>query len=402
MKKYLILATLIFSTNSWSGANGWSGNGGDTRLQSDNIWNLGAKPVHYCIEKSDEYPFSTNELNELVEESFKDWVQFLKKYQLDQNKVLAKTRFQQVIGLEEGIPNKISTNYVRKEKCQAKTDIKFLFGKKNQVIQDHQNHGDLELNYGLAIRPGYNHESFRNGGYIWIADFTSSKKRLKHVILHEIGHVLGMRHDSVFVMNSDMALLLRSNALNDDFFGTIESNFWHYNWLPGEKKTITSFLGRLPLGRNKLCKKVDYQSNIILPLVFRLGMGINKQGCHKLELNYNPVTRQKNMYEIELIISTLDGSSTSIRGVFTTTKENLLKTDRPGVFTKMADGKWRRGVIDHSKRMAPARGFFQFKGKKYPAIIKNEKGLSMEIFLYNTGRWWVQRPADIKAKFNQN
>jgi hypothetical protein len=240
----------IFFSES-EGVGGWIGSGGDTQHEVDNIWFMGRKPVRYCIKISDTNEFSRSEIQRLVKESLSEWQAFFRKYRIS-SRPLAVDVEKFKINLSNGKAPLLSTNFVEFD-CSAesletidpKDKLYLFFGVENSLIKIYKKL-NTENALGLALRKKYNHKSNKNGGFVWIKEFEkSSESKLKHMILHELGHIFGMKHDSVFVMSNDVAEELEEGELySEEYFGEIESDSWKYRYLPSEKIVLTSSKGR--------------------------------------------------------------------------------------------------------------------------------------------------------------
>ena len=198
---------------------GWSGNGGGDAHAQDNTWFLGDKKVRYCIEAHDSYPLNKTQLEEMVEKGINQWITFFRKYNIglpsQDNRLGAHT-----------LPMALNFIY---EDCKDETDLTFLFGLQNDVIRTYQALKS-EDGIGLAIRRSFNHKTYWNPGYIWIDNFSSSHAKIKHLVLHELRHVFGLRHNSVHVMNENIGLKLKSDKFSESYFGSIESEYWPYSF----------------------------------------------------------------------------------------------------------------------------------------------------------------------------
>jgi Predicted Zn-dependent proteases len=238
----------LFSIGCWSqslsNGGGWSGSGGDTNLFKDNVWFLGqSEPVPYCIWKANDYNFSYNDLFNIVEESFKDWKSFFNKYGISNQNLTFKKVGRRGSTFDYG--KKLNLNFRNEGICSSDKDLPtglmFVFGKTDNPHIKMFNKYGTENAVGFAIRNKlYNHKTYKNPGYIWFSNSFEEKEKLKHIVLHELGHVLGMDHDSVFVMNSEVAAFLKAEkAGNNRFIGKIESPFRGYDFLPDDLLSLT-------------------------------------------------------------------------------------------------------------------------------------------------------------------
>ena len=212
--------------NGAEGGNGWSSGGGGFHRGVNNIWYLGDRSVQYCIGSDPSYPLELEKLEEMVKQGLNEWGNFFKKYKLDKESVSLNFSRRFVPLIQKKLKPSLKFEYIGvcpKDNQKINERLHFLFGVKHKVVESFKKVSS-ENSLGLAIRKKYNHSTLRNGGLIWISSDLKGEKRIKHLLLHELGHVFGMRHDSVFVMNEDVAYELRDNeSLGPEYFGKIES-----------------------------------------------------------------------------------------------------------------------------------------------------------------------------------
>lgn len=222
MHRILSLATVFLAIATTAHA-GISTNGAAINIEENNAWFLGSQPIEYCIDSSDSYSVDQRTIERLVQESFEDWARFFVKYNLD------KATFSHLKG-----DRQLGLALQAKEvpSCtDEKHQLHFMFGLTDDRVSD-----ALEVQEGaiaLDVRGTYDHNTYRNGGEIYVVDKKWSEPRLHHVILHELGHVFGLPHESVYVMSSQTAFWLLDNSWPDTRFGTIESSTWPYRPLDG-------------------------------------------------------------------------------------------------------------------------------------------------------------------------
>lgn len=256
MKAHFILKILILSICFGNLAKatplregGWSGNGGNTGLEQDNIWFLGNEPIRYCVINQNS-AFTKPAVELLVKKQVEKWKSFFAKYQMNQfnfsNEIEELKNKRDAFVTLDFVPSNDCVEVEKKclgvvstsEAChQAVQDkVLFLIGAENSVVQDFLKMGGKR--YGAAIRTDYNHQTYRSGGIIWIH---SSKAKdwseFSHLLLHEIGHIFGMKHDSCWVMASDVALLGKWNLVGHK--ESIESPTWPFSYKIGDELLLT-------------------------------------------------------------------------------------------------------------------------------------------------------------------
>ncbi len=384
---------------------GWSGNGGNFNLEENNVWNLSSEPIQYCIKIDKQFPFSQKELEELVVESISDWKTFFFNYNL-LNSTFNINNSNLNIQFLDNVARGINLNFKLTEKCGDNEDllndeVRFYFGETNKVITNYQQFSN-ENSLGVAIRKDYNHKSFKNGGYVWLSNFTKDKNRLKHLLLHELGHVFGMPHDSVFVMNENIAdELVNEQDYESDYFGLIESPSWKYRIGVNDEVVLTSTKGRIRRDRIRdehkrdNCFEEGYVSNSNLPPFLLNNLNMNIRGCHritfKLTSDLVDNLNRKRTYELE-ITDQFSRSRFKLQGDFVSA---LLKSEInscPSLFTRWnRNGRlaWMKIPLDKKLPDFPSRGYFELNRVKYAAKINSQKGPIIEIFFPQVGRWWV-------------
>jgi len=410
----LILGAL-FSFCSWSqslsNGGGWSGSGGDTNLFKDNAWFLkGREAIPYCIWRNPDFNFSFEDLSSLVKESFDDWKIFFDKYKISERGLTFRSHPGRFGGVTQG--RALGLNFKNEGVCPSDkalpNGLMFVFGKtENSHIKMFNKYG-TENALGFAIRnKDYDHKAYKNPGYIWISNLFKEKGKLKHMLLHELGHVFGMTHDSVFVMDSDVASLLKKeNISSNRFIGKIESPSWPYDFLPNNSLRLT--YKKRPLGERRVnrCPDNYFPNRMLPPRIFSLLSNAplrgrarrNRKGCFSLSLKWSKHSGQKKFRNYQLVIENLRGRKVHLEGLFEVTRGDFIEGQTgPEVFTKLPTGQWERGYFYRKKGMLPARGEFVLrnlrgphsKGFKMAAKVTVDKGITLEMIHPKFKKWWV-------------
>ena len=381
MTKIFFLAALACAgLQSFAGI---STNGSHLTVDQNNVWYLGEAPVPYCIERDASFPFSPEETEVLVKESIETWVQFFQKHELDK---LSFTH------LKDGKSLKLALNFEYQGRCSLTEEhpelLRFYLGtkapeKKGLVIDS--GHGAL----ALAIREDYNHDTYRNGGAIWIKNWGMTKLQTKHFLLHELGHVFGMEHDSVYVMDSKLAdnVVVKSKSI---FYGQIESPTWIYRLSDGDVVDFTAN------GRSE----GKYEPNFLL-LLFKDLFGFGSGAHHSVRLHFEKTVGEYPSWNMTVKFKEKESQKTrEMKGLFlcSTPDYNLVKGWRgPVLYTKWfcescpKEGRYYQRYLDHRPSGLEATGAFVHNGTTYPAILENRKGLLLRIFITDRGLWWTSQ-----------
>jgi hypothetical protein len=227
-------------------------------------WFLGDREVKYCLEVSSDFGESPANLKDLVEGSFQQWFTYL-------NERSTKSGVS-----TEGLPIAQKRRLLRT--CDGTQDLSFYFGVTSAEIEKAK--ARFSSPVAFAHRIAYDLDQGWGSGFIWIArnggvstrfpDW-SRPSRLKGMILHEIGHVLGNSHLAGTIMDERLAdmlswpqdlvygwnledrfshidgpqILMRCKDCSMKFSGTIS----HDPSSTEAKQTFKRFVGRAPQGR---------------------------------------------------------------------------------------------------------------------------------------------------------
>src|SRR5262249_40129248 len=107
MMKNAFFVSLLFAVLSAPAFAGWSSNGGGFDDESNNIWFLGEKPVHYCVQVSPDYSLNATQAASMVQQSIADWVAFFHARGFDSKSLFRETK-RGVWQMPAGKPTKAS------------------------------------------------------------------------------------------------------------------------------------------------------------------------------------------------------------------------------------------------------------------------------------------------------
>ena len=376
----LCFAVLMFLTAQARA--GISTNGTSFVVDQNNVWNLGAAPVEYCVDTHRGFPLSRETTRRIVRESFDDWRKFFVKHGLD------RMEFDQLPG---GRALGLSLEFREVESCGESSErIRFVFGAITPEISKALEHQEHAL--GLTIRGDYDHESLRNGGIVWVRSSPISESAYKHLILHEVGHVFGMEHDSVYVMDSKTAENVSLRQRNQILLGQIESPTWPYRLRDGDTIDFT-FIGR---------KSGNYEPNFLLPFL-RETIEFAREGFHGVTLSVKARQGMAAAWDLKLAFKELDsGREAAFEGAFGIRPmvQNLVRGTRgPVLYTKWSCSACSPSGLSYARYLDPrpsglaADGYFKRNGRVYPASLTptggQHGGLSLKMFVPEKSGWWT-------------
>lgn len=374
---------------------GWAGNGGEISRDQNNVWFLGDKPVEYCIESHRNFGFTENELKSLIEESLAEWQLFFHRYQLDQSQFGTGSTFNPQF--PDFRPRKISLRFQAKAHCfKPEQELIFAFGTTPSVVKHHIEQVPSEM--GAAIRSEYNHKSYRSGGYVWIApaikytesdgkearkSWTDARPLLKHILLHELGHVFGMIHESTPVMSKSIGDEIVKAAQYSHLmhqYGSIETATFHYQWRVGD--TIELCADRRYNGSFGMPDRTC--SNHELPPDVRNYYHLSPNKVHRRFLK---ITGNDTM---TLVVEPLDDNeakfSFAIKGSPYATLTGMYYG--PSLYSQWRSDNhlfWNTGYLDFGSSLLPVKGSITIFGEKRALLI--DRTTTMSIFDAKTGTW---------------
>ena len=385
-------ASVVEAYTSQMRAGGWSGNGGDFGEVSDNIWFLGSKSVSYCIESSENYLLAREELKGLVSSSIEKWKNFFQKYNLTGNlggniRRMGRRGLNASINFLDGVERGANFNLSLSNDCNV-SDLKFFFGVENKIIKDYKKYA-TEHPFGFAIRKSYDHKKYQNSGIVWIKNITESEK-IEHTLLHELGHVFGMKHDSVYIMRASMAIDLETEKKNNTI-NEIESKAWPYRFIKNSSLKLKTLKGKKRPGA--FCQSKDSFMVGREAKAFSSIIKMNPSDCLNIEVKSLGDFGAKKV-QFELIVNNLTSNKTvTLQGIFQSKRKVLAKKKGPGVFSQYHVSNprrdkvvWRKLSLDKSENYELS-GSFRLRNKIIPAKLVQDKGAILDLFFPRNNKW---------------
>ncbi len=376
--------------NDYNLSGGWSGNGGDFSKISQNPWYFGEKTIRYCIVVKEDFPIPEYELKNLIQSSIKKWNSFFKKYSLDKPIGLKNSQFKRKLEFLDKTPKSINFNYMFSNDCEI-SQLQFYFGKENKIINDYQKFA-TEHPFGFAIRNKYDHKTYHNKGMIWIKEH-QNKDLIEHVILHELGHVNGMEHDSVFIMRDTMAEEL--NNPKNLIVNQVETKYWPYRFSDGTSLLVkpSRKLRNEGSQRNrKSCPQNTFRAGH-LSRKLKLGLNLVPQDCLTIELQYTKGTNHRNkLFSLNLKNHTKN-KETVLKGNFPIRRKMFKDKKGPGLFSeflitkrKRAKKVWLKVYLDRNDH-SELSGTFSNESINIPAKLIQQNGAVLDLFIPDTNSW---------------
>ena len=415
-----------FTQSLSSDEGGWSGNGGGSRDESDNIWFIGNDPIKYCISKGEDFPLEGKKILTLIESNIKKWLAFFESYDLLNKKLAQGYAHQRLNRLEfkDGKNRGLSTDFIYTNECKE-ARLQFLFGVENKVIKNYKKFSS-EHPYGLAVRQKYDHKKYNHKGIIWIDQFTKKEKEIEHILLHELGHIFGMKHDSVPVMDEKLSQFLgKKGDFLTKFLGKIESDSWTYGFKINHPIIMSSNKGMRIRNRasgraghrdgrrrygSSFCGDETFSPNLTIPKEILSSLNLNSMNCHRVTLTMTGSEQHRmrsfNSFTLKIEQSNTKYAQTIFSGVFMASAGRKERIDGPGVVTELKFDKFsnhtkrkhffRKLTLKKSTNLLPLTGKFNLGNESFPTKISSNRGLVIEIFIPEANKWWT-----LKTHYNQ-
>lgn len=378
----LVLGLAVVGETSFAG---WSSNGADFVRDQNNPWFLGAATVNYCLHMDSSYKLPEREVLSLVRESLDEWKQFFGKYGLDHTHIGDGTYRLRFL---DGQSRPLSLNFSQVPNCKAEQgDLEIFFGQKNAIIKNSIEQGGHH-GAGLAVRSDFNHSTYRNGGFIWIENFSNERSKVKHMLLHELGHMFGMKHNSVHVMDEDIAHWMFDPKFAGKFVGQIESDYWKYNLDANESlQLFVSPSKSLPaIGASGLV------STSQIPASIRQLLKVSANGQYSAKIHFLRFAAPINSFFYRLEIAVQGENPQNITLQMQAIKDQNYDRYSPGIYTKWTDNQGRTGFaeqyIDLNRQPRSLIGNASMGAQSLAATLSLEKGVSLKIFEPTQIKWW--------------
>lgn len=390
IKKTNILLGIVF-LSSWVWA-GWSSNGGNNSLDKDNIWFFGQEPIPYCIMTSSSAP-PKGAVQMMIQQSNQKWKSFFAKYKIADSEL---PTFANGTKSKPTLELKLESNCTEIEVAcgSQKTDVNkceqlladkilFLIGSPNQVVKNY-----LQINgsaMGAAIRTEFNNKTNRSGGIVWISSANSSSWDVNsHMILHEMGHIYGMKHDSTWVMAENVAKLLNQTFYSFGGLGMIEAPNWPYSYSSGDVLFFTD-----KRFADVGSPKGFYKNKYFLDTIALEFLEFQPESYFQIkgEIIYSSYSQAHVKF-------TFEESPSGKMHSFEVRLDNVMGAEErnaPQIYSKWLNEKndqyFSTKKLDKGWVSNSLMGVADFKGEKIAIKLERKKGLILSIHFPKSDRW---------------
>ncbi len=386
---------VIFSPKLFA-SGGWTGNGGFTTLEQNNPWFLGVGKIPYCVKVNKKFSINTGAVAYLIGQSSHRWGDFFNRYQMNLG-----FPYSSLLSFQDGSKKQIMTEFepsnncdaifqyctgvsIDNQKChnQLSSTVLFLIGESNSVVDSYINLNGSAA--GAAIRTEYNHSTGQSGGIIWISGGKNrSWSQTSHLLLHEIGHIFGMKHDSCWVMSKNIAHFL-SNWPGLGKLEQIESASWPYSFKTGDSLLFTGSMATFEqdVPESYFPNKYYLQGlesilGFTIDNSFQLSAEITNSSFGSLSLSLKFIEHPTGK------TITLSGtafaknySQSLVPSLYT--KWNYKSTLKPEYSMDYMDAGW---VSDN------LQGVLILNQRKVPFTLERKKGMILSLFFEEKGTW---------------
>lgn len=393
LKVYFVFTASLYCLPTLADG-GWTSNGGFTTLDQNNPWFVGDEKIPFCFKVSKSFGVGKTAAEFLIHQSSKRWEDFFERYQMnlgfpfssyysfaDNSKKKVMTSFEASVDCQRTI-TLCTGDSVDEKACheELKNKVLFLFGESNSVVEKYINLNGKAI--GAAIRTEYDHQTRQSGGIVWI----SNKRKLNwsqisHLLLHEMGHVFGMKHDSCWVMSEDVGHFLEGWAGIGNL-EQIESPTWPYSYKTGDTLLFTGTRVTFPPAPK------GFFPNKYSLVGLTESLGFDKEGFFNLTAHVQWHT--PGTIGLKVIFEEFpSGKKVEMTGK--ANSKNSLRSIVPTLYTawktKDSNSNYNTDYMDAGWVSDNLQGSLEYNGKKIPFLLDRKKGLTMSIFSDETGNW---------------
>lgn len=209
MKKILLLMLAMGCVSAWAEKEGGSeaGNGGDLfREERDAAWFLNEHEIRFCV-RSKGFAVDAEVLRKKIEWAYAKWGEYYD----------TKAASEELNAYRRTPKVEISFKTRFDSSCSSDTDVVFIFGEEDSEVESVRKYYSDPL--GFAHRSSFDIKNGVSKGFVWIAkdrvDWTKNQS-LDAILLHEIGHTVGVPHVAGTIMSEKIAHLILKDKLGDE------------------------------------------------------------------------------------------------------------------------------------------------------------------------------------------
>jgi len=204
------------------------GNGGELITNEHNPWFVGptgSPPVNYCVSVSPNFSLNSSDAKRQIAEVFSIWKNVLTKLNVmnsyaDYSALKGKGSLAMILDFKE-------------VSCDSKPPLVFKLGVNDDSVLSSLQYS-AEDTVGFALRTSYADATASTQGFIWTApdkgadaykgptlgaNFWSTPHIFHNVIMHEIGHILGIQHIPNTIMDARAPAKIVQYGLDIDWNG---------------------------------------------------------------------------------------------------------------------------------------------------------------------------------------
>lgn len=357
-----------FAAQVYAHSGGYSGGGGDHQdIGTGTAWYIGNKKISYCIEKSANFGVGTVDLQQTFEKAAATWRQYI---------------LQRHIQMDLPPEHRLNLNFQYQGACQGSENLRLYFGVDSPEVVEAKK--KYQKPYALSYRESYDVATGMGKGFIWLAQTGSlfplagdtgfpnwTKPFTVHgMMLHELGHVLGVGHLDGTIMREEMMATMQlmdsseewslkrgeAKLTNIDdikilflrnYFDLVIPGRLTYRQDPLETAAIFHlFMGRNPVG--------EVQTSFINGTPFKWILGDDRgqvtfdiSSSVKLQRQFNLLQRIFGAHYMDKYSTTLSSSAIGVSGVgVVTAKTGKSYTLHYSINAEGLDGPVRVTLMD--------------------------------------------------------
>jgi hypothetical protein len=264
--------------------------------------------------------------------------------------------------------------------ASVKKDLRFQFG---TLTADQEKHlPNFKKYIGVAVRTAYDAKLLKGSGFIYIAADSGPNRPaepdydadpwspdgnsiLKTVLLHELGHIFGMRHESGkdHVMSDAVVDMIVSREF-------VQATRKHPGMMEREFLTHLNVMNYNP--NMVLVECSQYSVEALTDLLYldhgtkcvKMAFSHNEQGMNKLRIRILSAPAESGPYYEEGTMTSVDGFSGQARPFI-----ELKISDKQKVFTKLPNELWGNRLY---------AGYEKVTSRRFKATYLNDAGQKRE------------------------